>query len=153
MEYTSVTSGLARKANCQARDMELVKLYNETLKLMVKRGVKAPRRHALHFVLNNGHPRYYVSYKRAYEVVCQLLRHGKTPRTTSLQVQMWQELAERVRALCQGGKMSIACAVEFVLEHCRASRFFITEDYADSIIDRARKEYRSRNLQSMHHAQ
>ena len=53
-----------------------------------------------------------------------------------------QEVAERVQALCQGGKMSIACAVEFVLEHCRASRFFITEDYADTIIDRARKEYR-----------
>ena len=146
MDYTNVTSGHARKANCHARDMELVKLYNETLKLMIDRSVKAPRRAALHFVIHNGHPRYYVSYKRAYEVVCQLLRHGKTPRATSLQVQMWQELAERVQALCQGGKMSIACAVEFVLEHCRASRFFMTEDYADTIIDRARKEYRKRKV-------
>ena len=142
MDYTHVTSGHARKVNCHARDMELVKLYNETLKLMIDRGVKAPRRAALHFVIYNGHPRYYVSYKRAYDVVCQLLRYGNTPRTSSLQAQMWQELAERVQALCQGGKMSIACAVEFVLEHCRASRFFITEDYADTIIDRARKEYR-----------
>ncbi len=142
MDYTHVTSGHARKVNCHARDMELVKLYNETLKLMIDRGVKAPRRAALHFVIYNGHPRYYVSYKRAYDVVCQLLRYGKMPSATSLQAQMWQELAERVQALCQGGKMSIACAVEFVLEHCRASRFFITEDYADTIIDRARKEYR-----------
>ena len=148
MNYTLITSGQARQENRQARDMELVKLYNETLKLMVDRGVKAPRRQALHFVLNNGHPRYYVSYKRAYEVVCQLLRHGKTPKTNSMQVLMWQEIAERVKSLCQGGKMSIACAVEFVLEHCRATRFYITEDYADSIIDRARKEYRRRKLKA-----
>ena len=140
MDYTNVTSGQARQANCQARDMELVKLYNETL--------KAPRRQALHFVLNNGHPRYYVSYKRAYEVVCQLLRHGKSPKTTSMQVLMWQEIADRVKSLCQGGKMSIACAVEFVLEHCRATRYYITEDYADSIIDRARKEYRHHKLKA-----
>lgn len=148
MDYTYVTSGHARKANCQARDMELAKLYNETLKLMIDRGVKAPRRAALHFVINNGHPRYYVSYKRAYEVVRQLLRHGKTPRATSLQVEMWQELADRVQALCQGGKMSIACAVEFVLEHCCASRFFMTEEYADTIIDRARRQYRKSKLKS-----
>ena len=141
MDYTHVTSGHARKVNCHARDMELVKLYNETLKLMIDRA-------ALHFVIYNGHPRYYVSYKRAYDVVCQLLRYGKMPSATSLQAQMWQELAERVQALCQGGKMSIACAVEFVLEHCRASRFFITEDYADTIIDRARREYRK--LRTMH---
>lgn len=152
MDYTNVTSGHARKANCHERDMELVKLYNETLKLMIDRNVKAPRRAALHFVIHNGHPRYYVSYKRAYEVVCQLLRHGKTPKGTSLQAQMWQELAERVQALCQGGKMSIACAVEFVLEHCRASRFFMTEDYADTIIDRARKEFRRHKLHSMHNS-
>lgn len=82
MDYTNVTSGQARQANCQARDMELVKLYNETLKLMVDRGVKAPRRQALHFVLNNGHPRYYVSYKRAYEVVSNSCDMVKRPKPT-----------------------------------------------------------------------
>lgn len=144
MNYNHESARQVHSANCLARDMEFVALYNPTLKLMVEHGVPAPRRQALKFVIFNGHPRYHVSYKRAYEVVRQLLRHGKSPSAPSMQVQMWQELAGRVASLCQSGEMSIARALEFVLEHCRASRFFITEQHADAIIDRARREYRRR---------
>jgi len=142
MNYTHETSGAANAKNRKARDMEFVALYNPTLQLMIRRGVAAPRRAAIHFVVNNGHPRYHVSYKRAYDVVCQLLRHGKMPLHPSLQAQMWQEIAARVSSMTREQGMSIACALEFVLLHCRASRFFISEEYADTIIDRARRDYR-----------
>ena len=152
MDNTEVTSGYARSANCQARDMEFVALYNPTLQLMIERGSPAPRRHAIHFVINNGHPRYHVSFKRAYEVVCQLLRHGKKPTASSLQVAMWHEIAGRVAQLCASDGMSIARAVEFVLEHCRANRFYISDEYADTILDRARRQYRQRKLHATRHA-
>jgi len=141
MDHANMTSGHARHINREARDMEFVALYNETLKLMVDRDAPSPRRSAIRFVINNGHPRYYVSYKRAYEVVRQLVRRGKMPIQPSLQAQMWQELANRVTSLCADTGMSVARALEFVLEHCRATRFYITEAYADSIIDRARRQY------------
>ena len=149
MNNTQETSRGACSANCQARDMEFVAFYNEALRLMVDRKVEAPRRQAIRFVVHNGHPRYHVSYKRAYEVVRQLLRSGKTPTNNSLQVQMWQELAGRVGTLCRDTGMSIAGALEFVLAHCRATRFYISERHADSILDRARKQYRQRKLRRL----
>jgi len=152
MNNTQETSRGACSANCQARDMEFVALYNETLRLMVDRKVEAPRRQAIQFVIHNGSPRYHVSYKRAYEVVRQLLRSGKMPTGKSLQVQMWQELAGRVDTLCNDTGMSIAGALEFVLEHCRATRFYISERHADSILDRARRQYRQRKLARVHTA-
>ena len=152
MDHANMTSGHARHINREARDMEFVALYNETLKLMVDRDAPSPRRSAIRFVINNGHPRYYVSYKRAYEVVCQLLRHGKKPTASSPQVAMWHEIAGRVAQLCASDGMSIARAVEFVLEHCRATRFYISEEYADTILDRARRQYRQRKLHATRHA-
>ena len=41
-----------------------------------------------------------------------------------------REIAQKVRQVMCGGKMSMAAAIEFVLTNCRASRFFITEHYA-----------------------
>ena len=141
MNYTLSSGAKEQKANRTARDMEFVALYNPTLQLMVRRGVKSPRRSAIHFVITNGHPRYHVSFKRAYTMVCQLLSQSNRPLSRSLNEQMWQEIAGRVAELCRLQGVSISCAVEFVLEHCRASRFFISEQYADTIIDRARHSY------------
>lgn len=138
------TGARERTENRTARDMEFVALYNPTLQLMIRRGVAAPRRMAIHFVIHNGHPRYHVSFKRAYDVVCQLLLQGKQPPRPSLQWQMWQEIARRVDQLRQAEGMSVACALEFVLAHCRATRFYISEEHADTIVDRARREYRQR---------
>ena len=146
MNYTHETSRGACSANCQARDMEFVALYNDTLKLMIDRGVAAPRREAIRFTIHNGHPRYHVSYKRAYAVVCQLMNHGKMPINPSQSAQMWVELTNRVEALCRNTGLSIARAVEFVLQHCRATRFYISEAHADSILDRARRQYRQQKL-------
>lgn len=148
MDYSGISSAEARSKNAVERNMELVALYNATLKLMIDRGVKSPRKAALRFVIHNGRPRYNVSFKTAYEAVCQILRHGTMPRAASvLRREMYCEIAYRAAMLCDSG-MSVAAAVEFVLEHCRASRFYISEESADTIIDEARREYRRRKYRT-----
>ena len=151
MDYSGVCSGEAKSLNATERNMEFVALYNDTLRLMIDRGVSCPRRAAIRFVIHNASPRFYVSYKSAYEAVCKILRHGIVPSAASaLRGEMYQEIACRVAMLCDHAGMSIAAATEFVLLHCRARRFYITEEYADTIIDRARREYRKRKYRSTH---
>lgn len=112
--------------NRRSRDQEFLQLYTAALKLMIDRRVRHPRKAAIAFTIHNGTPHYHVSYERAYEVVRQLLA-GKHPLRPSLQAQMWDEITDRVRKLMTDRRISIAVALDFVLQHCRASRFFISE--------------------------
>ena len=127
---------------CQQRDKEFLALYHPTLDALLKQGMEAgqARRAAVDFTIANGHPHYHVNHERAYRCVCHLLaakdKKGAgalTCRTTAsmklpknrLRRQMWYEITDHVRALKHQG-MSIDRAIDHVLEHCRASRFFIT---------------------------
>ena len=112
------------------RDREFQELFDETYDLMVRRKVKHARREAIRFTLANGKPRYHVSYERASIVVPKILKNGKMPLRCPMPAMMWSEIAQKVQQMMCGGKMSMAAAIEFVLENCRASRFFITEHYA-----------------------
>ncbi|MCF0182679.1 MAG: hypothetical protein HUK11_10600 [Muribaculaceae bacterium] len=112
------------------RDTEFIKAYRRVLELMIERGVPDARRAAIEFTVAHVQPRYHVSYDRAYNVVTEIIAGRGNPVKPSLQAQMWEEIAQRVRQLITSKQISIARAVEFVLEHCRASRFFITPDYA-----------------------
>ena len=49
---------------------------------------------------------------------------------------MWLEITARVERLMQECRLSIAQAVELVLEQCRASRFFLAPEHAWAIIKR-----------------
>ena len=138
MENSNINGKTENRLN---RDREFLQLYTAVLKLMIERGAKHPRKAAIAFTIHNGAPHYHVSYKRAYEVVRQLLR-GKHVLRPSLQTAMWLEITERVRSLMKNEKLSIAAALDFVLEHCRASRFFISERYARIHIYRAMRERR-----------
>ncbi len=115
--------------NSRLRDEEFLTLFNETLKLMVDCGVKNPRQAAVRFALANGAPRYAVSFERAYDVVCGMLR-GQTFHKGENHLAMWRELTERVRLLVAESGISVARALEHVLTHCRASRYFMDERYA-----------------------
>ena len=130
-----------KQKNRQDRDREFMAMYREALQLMIARGVKSPAREAIRFTVHNGTPRYHVSYDRAYEVVRQMMA-GRVPVRESLQRQMWQEIADRVRQLMAAGDIPLTRAVEFVLLNCRASRFFITERYAKVMLVRTRRENR-----------
>jgi hypothetical protein len=124
------------------RDKEFLDLYHETLNLMLANGVKDARRAAINFALYNGHPHYYVSFDRAYIVVCSILRHDKSPINNNHLDMMWHEIASRVEALTAAGNVSIATAIKFVLDNCRASRFFLSEKYAYHNTYRASHERR-----------
>lgn len=130
-----------RRELCLQRDKEFLALYHPTLDALIERGI-APckaRRTAVEFTIANGHPRYHVSLERAYRCVNQLLHASEKSSNnardynedeidlaeTRLRRQMWHEITDRVRPLLHQG-MSVEQAVGHVLEHCRASRFFIT---------------------------
>lgn len=112
------------------RDNEFMQVYRNALSLMMDHGVANPRRAAVDFTVTHCSPRYHVSYDRAYVVVGALLRGGTVPVKESLQARMWNEIADRVRYLIDNAGIPLSHALEFVLDNCRASRYFISPDYA-----------------------
>ena len=140
MNYTYQTPD--RRMLCQQRDKEFLALYHPTLEALMEQGMSESkaRRAAAEFTITNGHPHYHVDHERAYRCVCHLLsardKRGNGARNYStreeiglakrrLRQQMWYEITDRVRALLQQG-MSVDSAIDHVLGHCRASRFFIS---------------------------
>ena len=131
-----------RRELCHQRDKEFLALYNPTLDALLEQGMSPTkaRRTAAEFTIANGRPHYHVDHERAYRCVCHLLNAGqkkapnaRTFRTVPemglakgrLRQQMWFEIAHHVAALSARG-MSVVQAIDHVLEHCRASRFFIS---------------------------
>ncbi len=127
---------------CRRRDQEFLALYHPTLDAFLAKGMSESkaRRAAVQFTIANGHPHYHVNYERAYRCVCHLLSEAEkkgngaqTFRTNAnqgvaesrLRRQMWYEITSRVQQLIAQG-MSIPRAIDHVLDHCRASRFFIS---------------------------
>jgi LmbE family N-acetylglucosaminyl deacetylase len=135
-------SEIQKRQLCALRDKEFLELYHPTLDALMRQGMSASRarRAAVEFTIANGHPHYHVDHERAYRCVCHLLNaeqkkasNARTYRTSHemglakrrLRQQMWFEIARQVAALRARG-MSVADAIDHVLEHCRASRFFIS---------------------------
>ena len=127
---------------CQQRDKEFLALYHPTLDALVEQGMPQgkARRAAVEFTIANGHPHYHVSHERAYRCVCRLLqaddKRGNGARTyravddidlakSRLRRQMWYEITQHVKVLTNQG-VSVEKAIDHVLEHCRASRFFLS---------------------------
>lgn len=127
---------------CLQRDKEFLELYHPTLDAMMEQGMSESkaRRAAAEFTIANGRPHYHVNHERAYRCVCHLLaasdkkgNGARSYRTNEeiglakrrLRQQMWFEITDQVRELAKQG-MSIETAIDHVLEHCRASRFFIS---------------------------
>ena len=135
-------STIEQRELCQQRDKEFLALYCPTLDALIEKGVheSKARRVAAEFTIANGHPHYHVNHERAYRCVCHLLaaeeKRGCGARTyrtgteiglpkNRLRRQMWYEITAHVQELTAQG-MSVERALDHVLEHCRASRFFIT---------------------------
>lgn len=113
----------------QRRDHEFMAMFREALMLFIDRNDKDPRKKAIEFTIHNGKPRYYVSHERAYIVVCSILKHGKNPVKPSLQAEMWNEIAQKVRQRCAKHQQSHRlCArqlpgvtVFHIVQLCRAA--------------------------------
>ena len=133
---------IKKRELCRQRDKEFLELYHPTLDAMLEQGlpIGKARRAAVEFTIANGHPHYHVDHERAYRCVCHLLNaeqknavNARTFRSNEelwlaksrLRQQMWYEIARQVAALRDRG-LSIQNAIDHVLEHCRASRFFIS---------------------------
>ena len=133
---------IKKRTLCEQRDKEFLALYHPTLDAMLEQGMNESqaRRAAVKFTIANGHPHYHVDHERAYRCVCHLLsandKKASNARTyraiddnafakNRLRRQMWYEITRQVKELRDQG-MSINRAIDHVLEHCRASRFFIT---------------------------
>ncbi len=143
-----MNSNNAKMENCLARDKEFLSIYNDALDFMVKNRVPDPHNSALSWAIAHGQPHYNLSFQRAYRVVCQMLTGEHTTFRSELRQQMWREVSEKVGALTSlHPGMSIAKALDFVLLHSRASRFFFTERQAKRGILRCRKAKRQK-LQS-----
>ena len=137
---------IKKRALCEQRDNEFLSLYHATLDAMLEQGMNESqaRRAAVKFTIANGHPHYHVDHERAYRCVCHLLNaddkkasNARTYRAIDdtavaknrLRRQMWYEITQHVKELRDQG-MSVNRAIDHVLEHCRASRFFITPSTA-----------------------
>ena len=135
-------SEIKKRYLCEQRDKEFLALYHPTLDALMLQGIteSKARRAAVAFTIANGRPHYHVDHERAYRCVCHLLHAGEkrghgacTYRNSEemdlpksrLRQQMWFEITSHVRELTGQG-MSVENAIDHVLEHCRASRFFIS---------------------------
>lgn len=135
-------SEIQQRYLCEQRDKEFLELYHPTLDSMMEQGMplSKARRAAVEFTIANGHPHYHVDLERAYRCVCRLLNaddkkacNARTYRNIDemglpkrrLRQQMYYEIAEHVSRLLKRG-MSVESALAHVLNHCRASRFFIS---------------------------
>lgn len=133
---------IKKRTLCEQRDKEFLALYHPTLDAMLEQGMNESqaRRAAVKFTIANGHPHYHVDHERAYRCVCHLLsandKKASNARTyralddnafakNRLRRQMWYEITRQVKELRDQG-MSTNRAIDHVLVHCRASRFFIT---------------------------
>lgn len=126
------------------RNQELVEMFLEAYKLMKRKKMPGAKAKALRWVVYNGRPRYHVGYIRTHIALCVMARGGKPCNEGTTTYLMWQEIAARVQAMQQALGISRAKAIDYVLEYCRASRFFITEHSAALIIDNWLKTHKHR---------
>ena len=134
MNYLNKSESAQRR---HERDRQLTELYCEIYDNLRKRQVKNLRKVALSIALATGTPRYHVGFDRAYVVVPKLLENSNSVSfKSSVTRDMWLDITARVRCLMSQDKMTIAKALNIVLEQCRASRFFLTENHAWVIIKR-----------------
>jgi hypothetical protein len=135
-------SEIQKRQLCALRDKEFLELFHPTLDALMRQGLpeSKARRAAVEFTIANGRPHYHVGHERAYRCVCHLLSAGDKKGNGArsfrnhegmglakrrLRQQMWFEITGHVLELTRQG-MSVESAIDHVLEHCRASRFFIT---------------------------
>ena len=111
-------SEIQKRYLCALRDKEFLELYHPTLDALMRQGLpeSKARRAAVEFTIANGRPHYHVDHERAYRCVCHLLNAGQKKAPN----------ARTFRTVPEMGLAKGRLAIDHVLEHCRASRFFIS---------------------------
>lgn len=133
----------SKKENCLARDKEFLELFNATYDFMLHNYVPDAFNAALQWAIEQGQPRYWLSFNRAYRVMCQMMAGETLHFINPMRKRMWDELFGKVKALTgQHPSISTAQALAFVLEHTRPSQHFFTRRQAMRALQRCRKHKR-----------
>lgn len=80
--------------------------------------------------------------------MCAHLNRGSLPVKGDVRRALWLELAGKVQELMQAG-VGVAPALEFVLEHGRASHFFISRSNVRAHLGKLLQPSRQYNLGSL----
>jgi hypothetical protein len=146
--HTSPAAAAGHTYCRRRRDKEFSQYYHEVLRFMKKHRVKNPARQALDYALATGSPHYDVDFDYAYRIMCAHLNRGSLPVKGDVRRALWLELAGKVQELMQAG-VGVAPALEFVLEHGRASHFFISRSNVRAHLGKLLQPSRQYNLGSL----
>ncbi len=120
-----------RKRLTRLRNRELLRDYRKALKDAYKNNPEINRRDIVRRVLLDGKPRYYVDFDHAYNVIMHINSKSHVSKKTRLKQAMWLEIYHKVKAEQEKRpSLSLSCALARVLASERASRYFISENYA-----------------------
>ncbi len=126
------------------RDAELLRDYREKIAEAMKSGGEINRHKIVRDVLHSGRPHYYVSFDQAYNVMSEINTHGLPSRKLTLKQQMWMEIYDKMQQLRERHpNLAIHAALARVLLSERASRYFISEDYAYKHLYRVQRAARA----------
>ncbi len=131
--HTSPAAAAGHTYCRRRRDKEFSQYYHEVLRFMKKHRVKNPARQALDYALATGSPHYDVDFDYAYRIMCAHLNRGSLP----------------VKGEVRQAGVGVAPALEFVLEHGRASHFFISRSNVRAHLGKLLQPSRQYNLGSL----
>ena len=127
------------------RDRELIAFYKQTLKQWLNAKKEFTKRELIEYVITHGKPRYHLGFDYSLRMIKTVLKLEIPPAKPTLHQQMWIEISSKVdKTLKKHDKMNWHQALAEVLAFNRASRFFISYQYAKRIINEIQNN--SRNL-------
>lgn len=132
------------------RNREFVERYNRLRDLALER--RQPLKHSelVCDAILKGAPRYYTTFDYAYRMIC-LLRKGLIPPDYNpLRLAQWREIASKIDHIKDSLRIATDYkALSIVLSRSTASRFFISQPYAERLLHRLRRENRRRHIKPL----
>lgn len=129
------------------RDESLMRDYRRNLMRAMRSDGPIDRGEVIRRTLTESRPRYYLNFDQSYYVMCRLHNKGITGRRLTLKQQMWREIYSKTIAEAEANGISLSAALARVLSAGRASRYFISEQYAAKHITDVQRRMRQQALQ------
>ncbi|MDD2961142.1 MAG: hypothetical protein PHR45_03550 [Muribaculaceae bacterium] len=131
------------------RDRELYADIKKTCECWVRSNRRFTKRELIEYVLTTGKPRYHIGFEYALRVISEILRNKAPLKKTTLNRAMWSEIIDKVKQMQTKHKnMSFSDALCEVLAFERATRYYITTDYAKLIIHRMNEDTAHNHLRA-----
>ncbi len=131
MKNSTTQMAEERRHLTRLRNKELLHDYRQALREAYDNNLSINRRELVKRVLLNGRPHYYVNFDHAYNVIMHINSKNEVAKKTKLKQEMWREIYRKVKAEQERHPtLSLSAALTRVLASERASRYYISEDYA-----------------------